>query len=85
VGRLGLVGLLGRGLAMLTGTTAQTLHDKASALGVLLVWLVSDADPEHPGKVVARSHTADSKGAVYLAARWWRTRWTSCTQRCRRS
>jgi hypothetical protein len=44
---------------MLTGTTAQALHDEARALGVLLVWLVSDADPGHPGKVVARPLSND--------------------------
>jgi hypothetical protein len=52
---------------MLTGITAQTLYDNARALRVLLIWLVSDADPEHPGKVVARPYTADPKGGVYLA------------------
>jgi hypothetical protein len=51
---------------MLTRTTAQTLHDQARTLGVFLVWLVSDADSEHPGKVVARPYTADPKGRVYL-------------------
>lgn len=31
-----------------------------------LAWVVSNADLEHPGRFVARAHTADHHGGVYL-------------------
>jgi hypothetical protein len=52
---------------MLNCVTAQKLHAAAQRAGALVIWLVSDADPEYPGKVVARPHTADSHGRVFLA------------------
>jgi hypothetical protein len=41
------------------------MHDASKASGILLVWLVSDADPAYPGKFAARAHTADIAGNVY--------------------
>jgi hypothetical protein len=31
-----------------------------------LLWLVTDADLEYPGRFVARAHTADHQGGTYL-------------------
>ena len=51
---------------MLNRATAQELHDTAKIAGVMVIWIVSSADPEHPGKVTARPHTADAHGEVLL-------------------
>jgi hypothetical protein len=50
----------------LTPAEAQTLQDDAVARGTWLLWLVTDADLEHPGMFVARAHTADHYGGAYL-------------------
>jgi hypothetical protein len=54
-------------VSVLTRETAQQLHDAAKAAGVMVIWLVSNDAPEHPGKIVARAHTADFAGGVYLS------------------
>ena len=51
---------------MLTDADAQALHDGAVARGTWLAWVVSNADLEHPGRFVARAHTCDHHGGVYL-------------------
>ena len=51
---------------MLTAADAQTMQEDALARGVWVVWFVTAADLEHPGKVTARTHTADHQGGVYL-------------------
>lgn len=50
----------------MTPTEAQALHDDAAARGVWVMWFVSDADAEHPGKVVARAYVADHHGGKLL-------------------
>jgi len=50
----------------LNPTDAQRLHDDAAAHGRWLVWIVTDADLEHPGKMVARAHEADHHGGTFL-------------------
>jgi hypothetical protein len=41
------------------------MHDATKASGILLVWLVSDADPAYPGKFAARAYIADIAGSVF--------------------
>jgi hypothetical protein len=41
------------------------MHDATNASGILLVWLVSDADPAYPGKFAARAYIADIAGSVF--------------------
>ena len=50
----------------MTPTDAQALQDDATARDTWLAWVVSNADLEHPGRLVARAHTADHAGDVYL-------------------
>lgn len=50
----------------MTPAGAQALQDDATARGTWLMWFVSNADLEHPGKFIARAHTADHKGGVCL-------------------
>jgi len=50
----------------MTPEAAQALQDDATARGAWLAWMVSNSDLEHPGKLVARAHTADHHGGVYL-------------------
>ncbi len=54
------------GSTVLTQRDAQALQDDAADRGVQLAWLVSEADPEHPGKFTARAHTLDHQGGKYL-------------------
>ena len=44
----------------------QSRQDEATARGTWLAWVVSNADLEHPGRLMARAHTADHCGGVYL-------------------
>ena len=50
----------------MTPAEAQTLQDDATARGTWLAWVVTNTDLEHPGRLVARAHTADHHGGVYL-------------------
>jgi len=50
----------------LTPAEAQALQDEAAAHGQWLMWLVTDADTEHPGKAVARAQRADHQGGTRL-------------------
>jgi hypothetical protein len=50
----------------LTPANAQALQDAARARGKWLLWLVTNADLEHPDRFVARAHTADHHGGTYL-------------------
>jgi hypothetical protein len=43
---------------------AQALQDDAVARDTWLVWLVSTNDLEHPGKVTARTRTANHQGGT---------------------
>lgn len=43
-------------------TDAQRLHDDAATRGKWLMWFVTEADAEHPGKVVARAYEANHQG-----------------------
>ncbi len=52
--------------ATVTPADAQGLHDDAAARGKWLVWTLSDADLEHPGKAVARAHETDHHGGKLL-------------------
>jgi len=51
---------------VLTKRDAQALQDDAADRGVQLAWLVSEADPTHPGQFTARAHTLDHHGGKYL-------------------
>lgn len=50
----------------LTPTGAQALQDESAAHGQWLMWVVTDADAEHPGKVVARAQRANHQGGTRL-------------------
>ena len=50
----------------MTPTDAQILQDDAIERGTWLAWIVTAADLEHPGRFVARAHTSDHTGGVYL-------------------
>jgi len=50
----------------MTPAEAQFLQNDATARGTWLAWVVSNADLEHLGRMVARAHTADHSGGVYL-------------------
>lgn len=50
----------------MTPVDAQALQDDATARGTWLAWVVTDTDLEHPCRLVARAHTADHHGGVYL-------------------
>lgn len=50
----------------LTPADAQALQDDTTARGVWLLWFVTNADLEYPGRLVARAHTADHQGGAYL-------------------
>lgn len=50
----------------MTPADAQALQDDATARGGWLAWVITNADLEHPGRFVARAHTADHHGGVYL-------------------
>lgn len=50
----------------MTPIDAQALQDDAIARDTWLVWVVTNTDLEHPGRLVARAHTADHHGGVYL-------------------
>ncbi len=52
--------------SLLTPSDAQTMQDEATARGAWLVWIVSTADLEHPGKVVARAHAVNHQGGNVL-------------------
>ncbi len=45
---------------------AQALQDNATTRGGWLLWLVTDAGLDRPGRFVARAHTADVHGGAYL-------------------
>lgn len=50
----------------LTPAAAQAMQDDTTRRGGFLVWIVTAADPAHPGQVMARAHTADHRGGAYL-------------------
>src|SRR4051794_22752080 len=50
---------------VLSPQAAQLLTDSLKLLGKVVVWVVTDADQEHRGKVIARAHTANADGRVY--------------------
>ena len=50
----------------MTPADAQALQDDATARGTWPAWVLSGADLEYPGQLVARAHTADHTGGVYL-------------------
>lgn len=50
----------------MTPADAQALHDDARARGKWLVWFISVADPEHSGGFMARAHTSNACGGVFL-------------------
>jgi len=45
-----------------TPTDAQAMQDDAKARGAWIMWFVSEADAEHPGKVVAHAYEASHPG-----------------------
>ena len=51
---------------VMTPADAQALQNDATARGTWLAWVVTSTDLEHPGRLVARAHTADHHGGVYL-------------------
>lgn len=51
---------------ILTPADAQTLQDDARTRGEWLVWFVSPAGPDHHARFMARAHTADHVGGVFL-------------------
>lgn len=50
----------------MTPTDAQVLQNDAIARDTWLTWVVTDADAEHPGKVVARAYEATHHGGKLL-------------------
>jgi len=50
----------------LTPADAQAMHDDAIARGKWLVWTLTDADFEYPGKYVGSAHEADHTGGKLL-------------------
>ena len=50
----------------MTPAEAQAVQDDATGRGTWLARIVTNADLEHPGCFVARAHTADHAGGVYL-------------------
>jgi hypothetical protein len=52
---------------VLNRASAQVLTDATKLLGWAVVWVVSNADEDHSGMVVARAHTADSQGRIRVA------------------
>ena len=50
----------------LTAADAQAMQDSATEHKAWLVWFVTAADLEHPGKITARAHEADHRGGTVL-------------------
>lgn len=50
----------------MTAADAQALHDDARARGEWLTWFVIPTDPGCSSRFMARAHTADHTGGVYL-------------------
>ena len=50
----------------MTSAEAQAFQDDATARGTWLAWVITNADLEHPGRFVARAHTAEHQGGRYL-------------------
>jgi hypothetical protein len=50
----------------MTSAEAQAFQDDATERWTWLAWVVTNADLEHPGRFVARAHTADHQGGRYL-------------------
>lgn len=49
---------------VLSPSEAQAIQDRQSSLA----WFVTATDPRHPGKLVARPHTATHDGGCYLSS-----------------
>jgi hypothetical protein len=47
---------------MMSRRKAQALQEAAGACGAVLIWLVANADPAHPGQFTACGHTVDRNG-----------------------
>ena len=44
----------------------QAMNDAAAARGTWLIWIVTNAATEHPGKVAASAHETDYLGGTVL-------------------